>query len=275
MVNIKIKITFPDFDDLVNDFINLKKKPELFRKWLLKRDISQITEDLISKIRVTKDFIEYLRIEMEKIIPSKFLNKKGHISLLTMSFLLVGRKDYISSIILRKANHDLSYRLALDVIMKWKSNLKKLGIMSQSSINLLMIYLEFHKPVIPISYHIKWSQYRSHKFIKEEFFNKIDTIEKAYWLGFFFGDGSITYKHNKLRKILISLNVDSVDLLYQFCGSLGLQPYAVLGPYNHKHKDKDRINMEVQLTFNSDSMAEDIIKAGFMPPMKRKSSKEN
>jgi len=255
------------FDELINGFINSKSNPEEFRAWLLKRDINHITEELKEKIRNTKNFIECLRIEMEKVVPLNYLDKDGHLTLVNMSKFLDGRKDFISSIILRKANHDLTYRLALDVIIKWKTRLIELGIMSRNSIDLLMAYLEFHKPVIPISYHISWSQYRSQKFIKEDFFNKIDTIEKAYWLGFFFGDGSVTYSHNKLRKIVITLKADSQDLLSQLCGSLGLHPTSIFGPYTHRHKD-GRVNMEVQLSINSEEMVNDIIKAGFTPPMR-------
>ena len=47
----------------------------------------------------------------------------------------------------------------------------------------------------------------------KDYFGKIDTSDKAYWLGFLYADGSINryYKNEKLRSMTLELNLSYKD----------------------------------------------------------------
>lgn len=49
--------------------------------------------------------------------------------------------------------------------------------------------------------------------IKENYFDKIDTEEKAYFMGFFYADG---YNSKNGSSLVISLNIKDIDILYRF-----------------------------------------------------------
>lgn len=53
------------------------------------------------------------------------------------------------------------------------------------------------------------SKYKYNK----DYFNKIDTADKAYWLGFLYADGSINryYKNEKLRSMTLEIGLADKD----------------------------------------------------------------
>ena len=67
----------------------------------------------------------------------------------------------------------------------------------------------------------KGNHYRKY-FHQEDFFETIDTEEKAYWLGFMFADGYIINNENKYGEDQFGLTVaaDSADVIEKFKASL-------------------------------------------------------
>ncbi|MBO7693633.1 MAG: hypothetical protein J6T10_13520 [Methanobrevibacter sp.] len=67
----------------------------------------------------------------------------------------------------------------------------------------------------------KGNHYRKY-FHNEDFFEKIDTEEKAYWLGFMFADGYIINNENKYGQDQFGISVaeDSADVIEKFKKSL-------------------------------------------------------
>ena len=67
----------------------------------------------------------------------------------------------------------------------------------------------------------KGNHYRKY-FHQEDFFETIDTEEKAYWLGFMFADGCIINNENKYGEDQFGLSVaaDSADVIEKFKASL-------------------------------------------------------
>ena len=61
-------------------------------------------------------------------------------------------------------------------------------------------------------------------YYNKDFFNKIDTEEKAYWLGFLYADGCIVTrsKCKKVTPMSLELVLSSIDInhLYKFLNSL-------------------------------------------------------
>ncbi|MBC8427393.1 MAG: hypothetical protein H8D97_00730 [Proteobacteria bacterium] len=50
----------------------------------------------------------------------------------------------------------------------------------------------------------------------EEYFNNIDTKEKAYWLGFIYADGSVSQENSKDKRLEIGLSSKDEKHLQKF-----------------------------------------------------------
>lgn len=96
----------------------------------------------------------------------------------------------------------------------------------------------------------------------EDYFKKIDTAEKAYWLGFLYADGCITrfYRGEKLKSMSLELSLKDEDCehLIKFNNALKsnvpIQHRIIAGKYK-----ADRI------VINSTKMCRDLIKLGCTP----------
>ncbi|MHA1522213.1 MAG: hypothetical protein ACTSRK_18715 [Promethearchaeota archaeon] len=55
--------------------------------------------------------------------------------------------------------------------------------------------------------------------MNEKYFHKIDTLDKAYWLGFLFADGNV---RKDLHQLKLSQHVQDIDHIHQFCACLGI-----------------------------------------------------
>ena len=95
--------------------------------------------------------------------------------------------------------------------------------------------------------------------INYNYFDEIDTENKAYWLGFLFADGSITtpFRVNKdgsikngIYRIEISLKEDDKDHLDKFRKELNIEKPLNISKTNYKRSSRCR------LYFNSKHMWE-------------------
>lgn len=57
--------------------------------------------------------------------------------------------------------------------------------------------------------------------LNENFFETIDTEEKAYWLGFIYADGYITKRKHGQSVLGIKLGIKDIEHLRQFCSHIG------------------------------------------------------
>lgn len=96
----------------------------------------------------------------------------------------------------------------------------------------------------------------------ESYFEKIDSHEKAYWLGFLYADGCITrfYRNEKLKSMSLELTLksDDEDHLYKFLKCLESNV-----PIQHKTiKNKYYAS---RLVINCTKMCRDLINLGCTP----------
>jgi len=100
--------------------------------------------------------------------------------------------------------------------------------------------------------------------MKADFFNIIDTINKAYWFGFLCADGSlIKSKKNKKTKlgILIQLSFKDKIFLRKFCISIGYNPQKIKERVVILKNKKYRV---VYVKIKCRPMAEDLVNHGFI-----------
>ena len=65
-----------------------------------------------------------------------------------------------------------------------------------------------------------------HPNLKENYFHKINTKEKAYWLGFLFADGYIETRNNLPFRLGLEIGQDEEFIVDRFIQALGLNPEA-------------------------------------------------
>ena len=98
--------------------------------------------------------------------------------------------------------------------------------------------------------------------LKEDFFENIDTEEKAYILGILFTDGSIKAEANRQDQIRLELQIRDIELINRIKQELGINGKTTFS----KHKNKSGSTTESALiTINSDKMAQDLAKYGIIP----------
>ena len=98
-------------------------------------------------------------------------------------------------------------------------------------------------------------EYRTKYHLNHDFFETIDTEEKAYWLGFLYADGNVR-KHG--NQSVIQFKVNDKEVLEKFVKSINCD--MPIGEYTRKDGD---IYYGVHLT--SDKMFEDLCNQGCVP----------
>ena len=87
-------------------------------------------------------------------------------------------------------------------------------------------------------------------------FEKIDTEEKAYWLGFLYADGSVSFDESR--------NINRVELTLKESDYEHLVKFAKFLDYDRTIKYREKVKA-YRLAFSSKSMCEDLIKLGCIP----------
>lgn len=110
---------------------------------------------------------------------------------------------------------------------------------------------------------------RRYKYNKD-YFEKIDTATKAYWLGFLYADGSITrFYKNKEKTIIrslsieISLQLQDAYLLQEFIDDL--EGNLPIQSRKHNNKQTKKTYYSKRLVVNNTKLARDLIELGCTP----------
>lgn len=99
-------------------------------------------------------------------------------------------------------------------------------------------------------------------YYNEDYFKKIDTAEKAYWLGFLYADGCITrfYRNEKLKSMSLEITLQDSD-----CGHLEKFKNALESNVPIQHKTINNKYKSDRIVINCTSMCRDLIKLGCTP----------
>jgi len=193
------------------------------------------------------------------------LNELGGFSKASIS--LSFGSTYLSDLKQRITNSNVkgfnpNYKFSQSNLNIFKENLEKnIGAKYNSCLFMLNKYIKCNSDLKQYSNQ----QYRSS--LKSNFFKRIDTLEKAYWLGFLYADGQIKkkYKGKSWYRYSVELSVKDRGHLKKFCRAIVLTPSELIKErvrckkYNNKMK-KYRL---VYVRFRCKPMVEDLLKIGF------------
>jgi hypothetical protein len=106
--------------------------------------------------------------------------------------------------------------------------------------------------------HEHRNRFTVHPNLDVNYFHKISTKERAYWLGFLYSDGCMT-RTQRAVQIRFELGRDDEDVLDRFCECLGLEKRR---KENRIHRNVERETVEIR--FACKEMSNDLMKHGLV-----------
>ncbi len=132
--------------------------------------------------------------------------------------------------------------------ISWENLLKDNGILTKSP------YYILNKLGLRAKNHLDCQRKQE---LREDFFEKIDTPEKSYWLGFMFADGNVCQRGKSFR-VKIGFNFNNKAHLEKFSQII----YGQNKVKTYKNRKYEDIS---ELVFSSKKMGEDLIFHGCVP----------
>lgn len=207
----------------------------------------------------TLDFVEDLRLELQNLVPNEILHN-GRLSDAKLSEFLGQVKEHIHG---QKSSmkSNSSHKINLNFIDDYKINLKsKFGEKNKDAINIINKYCNMNE----LKEHGRVQIYNHHPNININYFSKIDSKEKAYWLGFFFADGWIYKTSRGCYQVGFNLQRSDKEQIINFTEAIGLNKEKIkFRTIEKEYKGEIRKYEEVVYRFTSNKIANDLKKQGF------------
>ncbi len=228
-------------------------------------------------VSTTINFLESLKIAISFLLPSNLLGQfefnwnSNVFKLITKEdlSLILGQSKYHIKEKTRDARKDPSYIISMEFLSSYEENLREnlanlyipkdiIDILINRTIN---TYISLHNP--PSSHRYKSSNF--HPYLNENYFQDIDTIEKAYWLGILWADGWISKKKymnsNDKFNLIVGLrqSIDNKNIIYDFCKTIGFNI-----EYLSENIDKKTKKINYSAVFMNDRFAIHLINKGFI-----------
>ena len=154
------------------------------------------------------------------------------------------------------------YKFSICNLNIFKENLEKNnGENIDYCLNIIKKYTEYNGTLKQYSNQ----QYRST--LNPMYFNILDTLEKAYWLGFLYADGEVRnkYREKPWYRISVELSIKDRDHLENFCKAIGLIPFELVKERDRykKYNNEIRKYRMVYVRFRCKPMVKDLLNIGF------------
>lgn len=104
---------------------------------------------------------------------------------------------------------------------------------------------------------IKRKGLSKNRLLREDFFDTIDTEEKAYFLGLLFADGNVSLNSKRSPMISLQLKISDIKILQDF--------REILNMHSNLRYDKRENKESAILSFRSSHMAKSLAKYGIIP----------
>lgn len=104
---------------------------------------------------------------------------------------------------------------------------------------------------------------KEHGEINSDFFEKIDTKEKAYWLGLLYADGWLTRVNRNRDTLRLGFNTHIIDsiLIEGLCNVLGLDHQRI---YHKRMSHKKTNPNSLEVSFANKKLTSDLVRLGFI-----------
>ncbi len=213
-----------DPENSINDDIEIDFKPrdenvlEIKEKHLRRKKI----DDKGAKYPILL-LINDLREELLVFLPKKVLSYEEKLTDTKLSYYLGQSKNHITYV-KKNYNRNSRFQLSSDLISEYKDSLlSKFGDKCKNAISLIDSY-EKRNNLKKENLHI----HNYHPNIKLDYFKDITTKEMAYWLGFIYADGGLSYKtfKKKFIRFYFGLDIkdkDSRDAVLRLANILGIE----------------------------------------------------
>lgn len=147
----------------------------------------------------------------------------------------------------------------VDIIKQIENGAKASELADENKISRAAISYQLKKRKVPYK-SLSGRKY----FFNENYFNHIDSENKAYWLGFITADGSVSraVKGREPNRLIIRLSSIDSNHLYKFKKEMDTKSEI---KFYMPHKNTFGTNEMCELTFNSAILACDLSKYGVVP----------
>lgn len=233
-----------DYFDYNKDSINNKSKNQ-----------NNLNEFSINTKRYdTLSFINDLKRVLANYIPEKML-WRCKLTDEQLSIVLGQTKSHIKKK-RDQINQNPNYIISIETLEEYKSQIyKNLCRVPREISELFNKYTSLNNPKKSI-----YGIYRWHPCLKIDYFEYIDTKEKAYWLGWLFAEAWLSKHGNNIRFGVELHKDDEKDLLDEFAKVIG---------FNLEHKEieirrEGELTDYVRIRFVNDEFANNLIKHGFI-----------
>ncbi len=233
-----------DIEQLIEIFgESFKHNTKNFVKWGWDYDMGVKKLMLNKYFNIMQKEVKHYNRWLTDIIQNYLKRLEGEIKLLFEAFIefknmgaLFGLyKNYIPT---NRMNKNYKKIIARSILDEMRVNFKKI---IKNWINkyphlvqsLLLVqtdiikFLDKYEAILQPKPTPDYQMFNHHPNFKRDYFEIIDTCEKAYWLGFLFADGWIAIEHKKsgdYYRMGLQLSYNDKDVLSRFCESIGLNP---------------------------------------------------
>ncbi|MFX1374461.1 MAG: hypothetical protein ACFFA0_01495 [Promethearchaeota archaeon] len=222
----------------------------------------------VESIRSTGDLLNLLRDDLESKLSKNMIIDgiktniffNGKLSWNKFS-LIISKYGHRIKRIRRNIRRNSNFKVALDELENWKNNLKSLlEDKSINSVNIINNYIQSNHH-LPISSKYKVLNY--HPNLKIDYFKEINTKDKAYWLGFLWGELYI----GQGSALVLDLSKKDEKLMDRYIKALGLNPEF---KFQHVRESKRGLKYYIRLRFKCPQMANDLLTLGYKPSRLKK-----
>ncbi len=188
-----------------------------------------------------EDFVKFSPLET-KVALSRFL---GH------------GEGYINKKI-QDARKNPTLLYGIDLISDWKEKLENAGYFNQKLVEIFDRYLENS---LPLSNRMQI--FKTDPQINLNYFKTIDSLEKSYWLGWLFAEGSVVVSYrnsNQFYNFVVEINVKDMILIKRFINAIQMNPYKVTV---YKRRRDDKVYYLVRIIFSNELFVRNLVTKGF------------
>lgn len=122
------------------------------------------------------------------------------------------------------------------------------------------------KKLKQLNLHVKYKNPKLRKrkrTCNDYFFSKIDTEEKAYWLGFIAADGCVRIDKRKRKNLTINLSLSDENQIYKF--SQSIKSNNIISRRKNYSKKYKKYYDASSITISSQQLIDDLINLGITP----------